>query len=79
MIQGLVILIHGTVNAKGQLEMDENEKERLTKAEQTAGLLASDLKEILTRTDNLALEEIMVESIEQVEKIRRRLKRFAGN
>ena len=59
--------------------MDENEKERLTKAEQTAGLLASDLKEILTRTDNLALEEIIVESIEQVEKIRRRLKRFAGN
>ena len=33
--------------------MDKNEKERLTKAEQTAGLLASDLKEILTRTDNL--------------------------
>jgi glutamyl-tRNA reductase len=59
--------------------MDKNEKERLTKAEQTAGLLASDLKEILTRTDNLALEEIMVESMQQVEKIRQRLKRFAGN
>ena len=59
--------------------MDNNEKERLTKAEQTAGLLASDLKEILTRTDNLALEEIMVESIQKVEKIRQMLKRFAGD
>ena len=56
-----------------------NEKERLVKAEQTAGLLVSDLKEILTRTDNLALEEIMVESIQKVEKIRQMLKRFAGN
>ena len=55
-----------------------NEKERLVKAEQTAGLLVSDLKEILTRTDNLALEEIMVESIQKVEKIRQMLKRFAG-
>jgi hypothetical protein len=59
--------------------MDNNEKERLTKAEQCAALLASDLKDILTHTDNLPLEEIMVESIEQVEKVRRRLKRFAGN
>ena len=58
--------------------MDENEKERLVKAEQSAGLLASDLKEILTRTDNLPLEEIMVSDIQQVERIRQRLKRFAG-
>ncbi len=57
-------------------EMDE--KERLTKAEQAAGLLASDLKDILTHTDNLPLEEIMLEAFQQVEKIRRRLKRFAG-
>jgi hypothetical protein len=56
-----------------------DEKERLTKAEQAAGLLASDLKDILTHTDNLPLEEIMVEAIEQVEKVRRRLKRFAEN
>ena len=35
--------------------MDKNETERLTKAEQCAGLLSSDLREILTRTDNLAL------------------------
>ena len=58
--------------------MDEKEKERLTKAEQAAGLLASDLKDILMHTDNLPLEELMVEAIEHVERIRRRLKRFAG-
>ena len=57
--------------------MDKNE--RLVKAEQTADLLAGDLREILTHTDSLPLEEIMVEAIEQVEKIRRRLKRFAGS
>ncbi len=57
--------------------MDENE--RLVKAEQTADLLASDLRDILTHSDNLPLEEIMVEAIEQVEKIRRRLKRFADS
>ena len=56
-----------------------DEKERLIKAEQSAELLSSDLRDILTHTDNLPLEEIMMESIEQVEKIRRRLKRFAGN
>ena len=56
-----------------------SENERLVKAEQTAGLLASDLRDILTHTDSLPLEEIMVEAIEQVEKIRRRVKRFAGS
>jgi len=56
--------------------MDENE--RLVKAEQCAGLLVSDLKDILQHTDNLPLEEIVVEAMEQVQKIRRRLKRFAG-
>jgi hypothetical protein len=57
--------------------MDENE--RLVKAEQAADLLASDLREILTHTDCLPLEEIMVEALEQVGKIHRRLKRFAGS
>ena len=56
-----------------------DEKGRLIKAEQAAELLSSDLRDILTHTGNLPLEEIMMESIEQVEKIRRRLKRFAGN
>ena len=59
--------------------MDENEKERLVKASQAAELLASDLRDIHRNTANLPLEEIMLEAIEQVEKIRRRLKRFAGN
>ncbi len=58
--------------------MDGNERERLTKAEQAAGLLLSDLRDILTHTDNLPLEEIIVEAIEQLEKLRRRLKRFAA-
>ena len=56
-----------------------DEKERLVKAEQAAELLSSDLRDILTHTDNLPLEELMVEAIEQVERLRRRLKRFAGN
>jgi len=55
-----------------------DEKERLTKAEQATGLLLSDLRDIFTHTDNLPLEEIIVEAMEQVEKVRRRLKRFAG-
>ena len=57
--------------------MDKNELERLVKAEQCAALLISDLREIMTRTDNVPLEEIMVEAIDQVAKLHRRLKRFA--
>ena len=55
-----------------------DEKERLVKAEQSAALLMSDLQEIQKSTDNLPLEEIMLEAIGQVELIRRRLKRFQG-
>ncbi len=55
------------------------EQERLVKAEQCASLLVSDLQDIHKNTDNMPLEEIMFEAIEQVEKIRRRLKRFAGS
>ncbi len=58
--------------------MDKNERERLIKAEQTASLLLSDLRDILKHTANLPLEEIMVEAIEQVNRLHRRLKRFAG-
>ena len=58
--------------------MDKMERERLTKAEQAADLLRSDLRDILTHTDSLPLEEIMLEAIEHVEKIHRRLKRFTG-
>jgi len=54
-----------------------DETERLVKAEQTAGLLASDLLDIHRHTDNVPLEELMLEAIEQVKKIQRRLKRFS--
>jgi len=56
-----------------------DEKERLTKAEHSAGFLLDDLREIHKFTENLPLEELMIEAIEQVTKLRRRLKRFAGN
>jgi hypothetical protein len=59
-------------------EQKMDERERLIKAEQAAVCLASDLRDILAHTDNLPLEEIMLEALEQVEKVRRRLNRFAG-
>ena len=40
--------------------MDKNERERLTKAHQCALLLLSDWRDIVAKTDNLALEELMV-------------------
>ncbi len=54
-----------------------NENERLAKAEQCAGILVGDLTDILKHTDNLPLEELMVEAIVQVQNIQRRLKRFS--
>jgi hypothetical protein len=57
--------------------MDEKERERLTKAKDSAFLLLSDLRAVVTKTDNLALEELIVEAVEQVQKLHRRLKRFA--
>ena len=56
-----------------------DEKERLIKAEQSAALLRNDLRDVFSHTDNLPLEEIMMEAIGQVELIRRRLKRFQGD
>ena len=57
--------------------MDKNELERLTKAEHSAGFLLDDLREIVKFTDNVALEEIVVEAIGQVTTLHRRLKRIA--
>ena len=54
------------------------ETERLTKAEHSAGFLLNDLREIVKLTDNLPLEELVIEAIEQVQKLHRRLKRFSG-
>jgi hypothetical protein len=56
----------------------EMEHERLVKAEQTAALLVSDLLDIHKHTDNLPLEELMLEEIERVQRLHRRLKRFSG-
>jgi hypothetical protein len=54
-----------------------DKKERLIKAKDSAFQLLNDLREVLTKTDNLPLEELMVEAVEQVQKLHRRLKRFA--
>ena len=52
-----------------------SELERLTKAEQTAGQFLADLREVHCKTDNVALEEIMIEAIDSTVKILRRLRR----
>jgi hypothetical protein len=57
--------------------MDKNEQERLTKAHQTAQLLLSDVREIHAKTNNLAVEELMMGTIEQVAAISRLLGRLA--
>jgi len=57
-------------------EMDE--KDKLVKAAKTAEILVSDLREIIKHTDNLPLEELMIDALEQAERLRRRLKRFSA-
>ena len=57
--------------------MDENEKERLTKAHQTAQLLLSDLREIHGKTDSVAIEELMQTAIVEVTNLSRLLGRLA--
>ena len=47
-------------------------------AELGAEVLIADLREIIKHTDNLPLEEIMIDSLEMVEKLRSRLKRFSA-
>ena len=55
-----------------------DEKDKLVKAAKTAEILVSDLREIIKHTDNLPLEELMIDAIEQAERLRRRLKRFSA-
>jgi hypothetical protein len=57
--------------------MQPTEKERLTKAHQAAQLLAADLREVLTRTNSVALEILAIEMLEEVVKISQRLHRLA--
>ena len=55
---------------------ETDDKGRLGVAEIGAGVLIADLREIIKYTKNLPLEEIMVEALEMVIKLQRRLKRF---
>lgn len=57
--------------------MDKNERERLTKAHQSAQLLLVDVREIHAKTNSLAVEELMMGTIEQVAKISRLLGRLS--
>jgi hypothetical protein len=57
--------------------LDQYERERLTKAHQTAQLLLTDVREVHAKTDCLAIEELMIGTIEQVAKISRLLGRLA--
>ena len=41
-------------------------------------LLIADLREIIKFTDNLPLEELIIDALEQVKKLRSRLKRFSA-
>ena len=54
------------------------ENERLTKAHQAAQLLAADLREAHAKTDNVAAEIVLLDMIEQVERISQRLNRLAN-
>jgi hypothetical protein len=57
--------------------MDAAERERLIKAHQAAQLLLADVQEIHAKTDSVALEELMMGTIEQVAKISRLLGRLS--
>ena len=57
--------------------MDPMEHERLTKAHQAAQLLAADLREVMTKTDCMALEIVALDMLQEVVKIAQRLRRVA--
>jgi hypothetical protein len=57
--------------------MDKNERERLTKAHQAALLLLADVREVHAKTNSIALEELMINAIEQIASISRLLKRLS--
>ena len=57
--------------------MDTNERERLTKAHQSAQLALSDLREIHVKTDSVAIEELMQVAIVEVTNLSRLLGRLA--
>jgi len=55
-----------------------SDHERLIMAELGAEVLIADLREIIKHTDNLPLEELIIDALEMVEKLRSRLKRFSA-
>ncbi len=57
--------------------MDANERERLTKAHQSAQLLYADVREVHAKTDDMAVEILTDEMISQVVRIGQTLKRLA--
>jgi len=57
--------------------MDAMEQERLTKTHQAAQFLAADLRDAHAKTDSMSLEILLLDMIEQVERISQRLNRLA--
>ena len=57
--------------------MDPMERERLTKAHQSARLLAADMLEAHAKTDSESLEILLLDMIGEVERISQRLNRLA--
>ena len=58
--------------------MDAMEKERLTKAHHSAQFLAADLRETHAKTGSVSLEILLLDMIEQAERISQRLHRLAN-
>lgn len=61
-----------------EVNMTQNERERLEKAHHTAQLLLADVRAICSKTDSIAVEELMLTTIEQVANISRLLGRLAS-
>ncbi len=57
--------------------MDAMERERLTKAHQTAQLLLADVREVHAKANDVAMDELMIGVVAQVANISRLLSRLA--
>ena len=57
--------------------MNAMDRERLTKAHQTAQLLLADVREIHAKADSVAMDELMIGVVAQVANISRLLKRLS--
>ena len=61
-----------------EVNMTQNERERLEKAHHSAQLLLSDVREIHAKTDSVAMEELIFLHIEPVANLSRLLGRLAS-